>query len=112
MTDCHGPEPLPRLAMLPLEVFAPSDAWIIDDADMGMAEHVQLYAAAEQIGDAHAELLQNPGSAKALSLRNAPISCFCWSELSSWPSVPRHAKLRAVSATTYRSCFLHIAGVA
>lgn len=66
MTECHGSEPLPRLAMLPLEVFAPSDAWIIDDADMGMAEHVQLYAAAEQIGDAHAELLQNPGSAKAL----------------------------------------------
>lgn len=56
----------PRLATLPLEAFAPADAWIVHDADMGSADYLQLYVAAEQIGDAHAEFLQNPASAKAL----------------------------------------------
>jgi hypothetical protein len=28
MAGRHKPEPLPRLAMLPLETFAPPDAWI------------------------------------------------------------------------------------
>jgi hypothetical protein len=66
MTEQRRRQRLPRLAMLPLEAFAPPDAWIIDDADMGFAEHAQLYVAAEQIGDAHAEFLRNPGSAKPL----------------------------------------------
>lgn len=63
----HGKAKLPpRLAALPLEAFAPPDAWIIDNADLGSADYLQLYVAAEQIGDAHAEFLQNPASAKAL----------------------------------------------
>lgn len=67
MTDYQGSEPLPRLAMLPLKTFAPPDAWIIDEADMGIAEYAQLTVAVEQIGDAHAEFLHSPRSAKALS---------------------------------------------
>ena len=67
MAGRHKPEPLPMLAMLPLEAFVPPDAWIIDDTDMGISEYAQLIGAAEQIGDAHAEFLRNPGSAKALS---------------------------------------------
>ena len=55
--------------MLPLETFAPMDAWIIDDADIGIAEYAQLSVAAEQIGDAHAEFLQNPRSAKTLPFK-------------------------------------------
>lgn len=57
----------PRLAMLPLEAFVPADAWIIDDADMGIAEYAPLTVAAEQIGEAHASFLDNPRSATALS---------------------------------------------
>lgn len=56
----------PRLAMLPLEAFAPPDAWVLDDADLGSAEHVQLYVAAVQIGDVHAAFLQNPDHKQAL----------------------------------------------
>ncbi len=57
---------LPRLAMPPLEAFAPPDAWVLHEADMGSSEHVQLYVAAVQIGDVHAEFLLNPDDKQAL----------------------------------------------
>lgn len=66
MTRSHMQSQPPRLATLPLEAFAPLDAWIIDDTDMSSADRLQLYVAAEEIGDAHTEFVRIPALATAL----------------------------------------------
>ena len=66
MTRSHMPSRPPRLATLPLEAFAPPDAWIIDDADMSSADRLQLYVAAEEIGAAHTDFVRDPASAIVL----------------------------------------------
>lgn len=66
MTRSHMPSRPPRLATLPLEAFAPPDAWIIDDADMSSADRLRLYVAAEEIGDAHTDFVRDPASAIVL----------------------------------------------
>lgn len=95
----------PRLAALPLEAFAPPDAWIIDGADLGSADYLQLYVAAEQIGDAHAEFLQNPASAKALPFSHRADILFLLIDAVVLAVCAKTHKLAGVFAIAYQSCF-------
>lgn len=87
MTGHCRPVLPPRTAMLPADRFAPPDVWIIDDADMRMPEHVQLYVAVDRIGNAHVKALETPVQPRP-SFSGVPTSCSCCHPQASYRRLP------------------------